>query len=408
MISGQRIAVVLPAFNSAQTLQRTVADLPSEVDIRILVDDGSADETVSIAHRLGLTTFAHGANYGYGRNQMTCYREALKAGADIVVMVHPDYQYDPRLVVAMAGMVASGVYDVVLGSRILGGTAHAGGMPGYKYIANRVLTAAQNVALGAKLSEYHTGYRAFSRRVLETLPLAENSDDFAFDNQMLVQCLYFGFRIGELSCPTRYFPEASSINFRRSVRYGVSVLAATGQCVLQRMRLARFAIFDRDGRRLMYAAESGDPGVVAPAVPQHEAPGPLATPILRPRQALAVHAVGAAVCLMLGQLQAVVEPYRLSSVDAVSYLDVADSYAHRDWATALNGYWSPAYSWLLALAGRTISLAPEHEFLLFRLVNFVVYVGALAAFAYFIDALLIHRRASVTASSPPSVSQVPD
>src|SRR5436190_12267117 len=330
MISGQRVAVVLPAYNCAPTLQRTVADLPAEVDIRILVDDGSADDTVAIAHRLGLTTFTPAANYGYGRNQMTCYREALKAGADIVVMVHPDYQYDPRLVVAMAGMVASGVYDVVLGSRILGGTAHAGGMPGYKYVANRLLTAAQNLALRAKLSEYHTGYRAFSRRVLETLPLAENADDFAFDNQILVQCLYFGFRIGELSCPTRYFPEASSINFRRSVRYGFSVLTATGQCVLQRLRLARFAIFDRNGRRLVHGADSCDPGVVGPAVPQQDAPVPRESPVLRPRQALAIHAVGAAVCLMLGQLQAVVEPYRLSSIDAVSYLDVADTYSHRN------------------------------------------------------------------------------
>src|SRR5262245_62775731 len=250
MISGQRVAVVLPAYNCAQTLSRTVADLPSEVDIRILVDDGSDDETVNIAHQLGLTTFSHAANYGYGRNQMTCYREALKAGADIVVMVHPDYQYDPRLVVAMAGMVASGVYDVVLGSRILGGTAHAGGMPGYKYIANRVLTAAQNLALRAKLSEYHTGYRAFSRRVLETLPLAENSEDFVFDNQMLVQTVWFGFDLAEVSCPTRYNHDASSINFRRSVRYGFGCLATAAAFRLAKWGLARPRIFSASGRRL--------------------------------------------------------------------------------------------------------------------------------------------------------------
>ncbi len=409
MISGQRIAVVLPAFNCAQTLPRTVADLPSEVDIRILVDDGSADDTVEVAHRLGLTTFTHDANYGYGRNQMTCYREALRTGADIVVMVHPDYQYDPRLVVAMAGMVASAVYDVVLGSRILGGTAHAGGMPGYKYIANRMLTGAQNLALGAKLSEYHTGYRAFSRRVLETLPLGENSDDFAFDNQVLVQCLYFGFRIGELSCPTRYFPEASSINFRRSVRYGIAVLMATGQCVLQRMRLARFAIFDRHGRRLVQIAEPGATRGDAAAIRQHAgATLSRSTPTVPRSQTLMVHAAAAAACLLLGQLQALVAPYRLSSVDAVSYLDIADGYAHGHWAAALNAYWSPVYSWVLALAGLVIRPMPEHEALLFRLVNFVIYVVALAAFALLLDAVILHRRSTVTASSPPAVAQLPE
>jgi glycosyltransferase involved in cell wall biosynthesis len=250
MINGHRVAVVLPAYNAARTLAATVAELPDIVDVRILVDDGSGDDTAAIAASLGLSTFVHDANYGYGRNQTTCYREALAAGADVVVMVHPDYQYTPRLVTAMASMIAFGVYDVVIGSRILGGTARSGGMPRYKYVANRVLTLWQNLFLGAKLSEYHTGYRAFSRRVLETLPLLENSDDFVFDNETLAQCVYFGFRIGEVSCPTKYFPEASSINFRRSVRYGLGVLGTTAKFVLQRRGLGRFAIFDADGRRL--------------------------------------------------------------------------------------------------------------------------------------------------------------
>src|SRR6478736_8002041 len=250
MIDGKTIAVVLPAYNAASTLQTTVDELPTIVDYRILVDDGSADETAALARSLGLSTFVHDANYGYGRNQMTCYREALRAGADIVVMVHPDYQYTPRLVTAMASMIAYDVYDVVLGSRILGGTARAGGMPAYKYIANRALTAWQNLVLGAKLSEYHTGYRAFSRTVLETLPLLENSDDFVFDNQMLTQCLYFGFRVGEVSCPTRYFPEASSISFKRSVTYGLGVLRTSIQYRLQRLRWKQYRIFDRGGRRL--------------------------------------------------------------------------------------------------------------------------------------------------------------
>src|SRR6266403_4109964 len=200
MINGKRIAVVLPAYNAEKTLEVTVRELPDLVDIRILVDDHSSDRTVEIAHRLGLQYYVHDRNYGYGRNQQTCYREALNAGADVVVMVHPDYQYTPSLVSAMASMVASGVYDVVLGSRILGGGALKGGMPLYKYVANRLLTAFQNVFLRVKLSEYHTGFRAFSKQVLQTLPLAENSDDFVFDNQILAQSVMFGFRIGEISC----------------------------------------------------------------------------------------------------------------------------------------------------------------------------------------------------------------
>ena len=266
MINGKTVAVVLPAYNSAQTLHATVNDLPSIVDHRILVDDGSSDQTVTLARALGLSTFVHEANYGYGRNQMTCYREALRANADIVVMVHPDYQYTPRLVTAMASMIAYDVYDVVLGSRILGGTARAGGMPAYKYISNRVLTAWQNLILRAKLSEYHTGYRAFSRRVLETLPLLENSDDFVFDNQMLTQCLYFGFRVGEVSCPTSYFPEASSISFGRSVTYGVGVIRTSLQCALQRLGLGQFSIFNPTGRRIEWrTARTGEAGDGIPA-----------------------------------------------------------------------------------------------------------------------------------------------
>lgn len=225
MLRGQKIVVVLPAYNAARTLERTVSEIPREVvDEVLLVDDASRDETAELARRLGLCTFVHPENRGYGANQKTCYHLALDRGADIVVMLHPDYQYSPRLLPAMAGMVASGEFDVVLGSRILGVGALAGGMPVYKYLANRFLTLVQNLLVGHKLSEYHTGYRAFSRRVLETLPLAANADGFVFDNQMLCQAIYSGFRIGEISCPTRYFPEASSIGFFQAARYGLGVL----------------------------------------------------------------------------------------------------------------------------------------------------------------------------------------
>ncbi len=250
MINGKRIAVVFPAYNAEKTLEATVRELPELVDIRILVDDHSTDRTVEIAHRLGLRSFVHNRNYGYGRNQRTCYREALAAGADVVIMVHPDYQYTPLLVTAMSSMIAYGVYDVVLGTRILGGRARQGGMPLWKYIANRFLTLFENFFLGAKLSEYHTGYRAFSREVLTRLPLGENSDDFVFDNQMLAQCVYFGFRIGEVSCPTKYFEEASSINFRRSVQYGLGVLQTTLQFTLRRSGIGRDPIFSAQGKTL--------------------------------------------------------------------------------------------------------------------------------------------------------------
>ena len=250
MIKGKQIAVVMPAYNAAKTLEATVSEIPDLVDLRILVDDRSRDSTVAVAQRLGLQVFQHDRNYGYGRNQQTCYREALAAGADVVIMVHPDYQYTPLLITAMASMVVYDVYDVVLASRIIGGHALRGGMPLYKYISNRLLTAFENLFLRVKLSEYHTGYRAFSRKVLTELPLLENSDDFVFDNQMLAQCVHFGFRIGEVSCPTKYFEEASSINFRRSVKYGFGVVATTLQFAFQKMGLTHPPRFSKIGRRL--------------------------------------------------------------------------------------------------------------------------------------------------------------
>ena len=217
--------VVLPAYRAARTLERTYRDIPKDVvDEVLLVDDASDDDTAALAVRLGIKTFRHPQNRGYGGNQKTCYRQALRIGADIVVMLHPDYQYEPRLITPMAGMIASGIYDLVLGSRILGNTARAGGMPLYKYVSNRALTAYQNLMMGTKLSEFHTGYRAFSRHVLESLPLLANSDDFVFDNEILAQVAGAGFSIGEISCPTKYFPEASSISFWRSVRYGLGVV----------------------------------------------------------------------------------------------------------------------------------------------------------------------------------------
>ena len=250
MINGKRIAVVMPAYNAEKTLEVTVRDLSDIVDIKILVDDFSNDQTAHLSKELGVDTFIHDANYGYGRNQQTCYREALAAGADIVVMVHPDYQYTPSLVPAMAGMIASGVYDMVLASRILGGGALRGGMPLYKYVSNRFLTAFQNVFLGVKLSEYHTGFRAFSRELLEALPLLENSDDFVFDNQMIAQAVMFGFRIGEISCPTKYFKEASSINFKRSVEYGLGVLGTSITFAMHKLGLIHLARFDANGRKV--------------------------------------------------------------------------------------------------------------------------------------------------------------
>ncbi len=244
MLAGLKIAVVMPAYNAEATLRRTAEEVPREVvDDVIVVDDGSRDRTVDLARELGLFVHVHDVNRGYGGNQKTCYGLALSRGADVVVMVHPDYQYSPRLVTAMASMIASGHYDMVLGSRILGGRARAGGMPLYKYVANRGLTAFENLLLGAKLSEFHTGFRAFSRRLLETLPLEANSDDFVFDNEMIAQALHFGFTLGEISCPTRYFDEASSIGFLRSCRYGFGVLRVALAYRARRLGIASPAIF---------------------------------------------------------------------------------------------------------------------------------------------------------------------
>lgn len=244
MLNGKKVIVVMPAYNAAKTLAKTVAEIPREiVDEILLVDDASSDETVELANRLNLTVFLHEKNFGYGRNQKTCYREALQRGADIVVMVHPDYQYSPHLIVPMAGMIAYGEYDVVIASRILGRGALAGGMPLYKYVANRALTLVQNILMSYKLSEYHTGFRGFRREVLEKLPLHQNSDDFVFDNQILAQVIYSGFRLGEISSPTRYFAAASSINFTRSVRYGFGVLATSVKFRFQRMGLVRSKLF---------------------------------------------------------------------------------------------------------------------------------------------------------------------
>ena len=247
VIHGAKVCVVLPAYNAARTLLRTLEQLERElVDEIIVVDDASTDATREITRRLGLRYAFHGQNRGYGANQKTCYALALETGADLVVMLHPDYQYDPRLVPAMAHMVAAGIYDVAIASRILGGGAIAGGMPRYKYVANRFLTLAQNLLIGQKLSEYHSGYRAFSRRVLEVLPLLANSDNFLFDNQMLVQCHAWGFRIAEISCPTKYFAEASSIDFRRSVRYGFGTLGVSLRYFLHRLGGPPPRYLDRD------------------------------------------------------------------------------------------------------------------------------------------------------------------
>lgn len=253
MIHGKKLVVVLPAYNAALTLQKTLAGVPAGfVDEYVLVDDASADNTSALATDIGLHVVTHPYNRGYGGNQKTCYREALALDADVIVMLHPDYQYSPKLLVAMASMIAVGQYDVVLASRILSDSTIKGGMPPYKYVANRVLTLVQNIVMRAKLSEYHTGYRAFSRRALETLPLEENSDDFVFDNEMIAQAIYFGFRIGELSCPSRYEPESSSISLRRSIKYGIGVLVTTARYRLQKWGLLRSRIFANDGRRITH------------------------------------------------------------------------------------------------------------------------------------------------------------
>jgi glycosyltransferase involved in cell wall biosynthesis len=246
MFKDKRVIVVMPAYNAGKTLRATHSEVLAQdyVDQVIVVDDASHDQTVGIARTLPKTkVFLHAENLGYGANQKTCYRHALEAGADIVIMVHPDYQYTPKLIPAFVSMIGSGLYHCVLGSRILGGHAIRGGMPAWKYVANRMLTLCENMLLGAKLSEYHTGYRGFSRELLEKVPFNRNSDDFVFDNQMLAQIVWFGYTVAEVSCPTRYFPEASSINFPRSVRYGFGCLETALKYRLARMNMAASALF---------------------------------------------------------------------------------------------------------------------------------------------------------------------
>jgi glycosyltransferase involved in cell wall biosynthesis len=251
MLNGKKIVVVLPAYNAEQTLRQTYNEIPHEiVDETILVDDASQDMTVKVAKELNIPIYQHSRNLGYGANQKTCYTKALKRGADIVVMLHPDYQYTPTLITAMVSLISSGLYDVVLGSRILGVGALKGGMPRYKYLANRFLTFLQNLLMSYKLSEYHTGYRAFSKRVLTELPLLENSDDFVFDNEMLAQIIYLGFDIAEVTCPTKYFKEASSINFRRSIKYGLGVLWTSIKFWLSRHHIKKFPLFDKSGNKI--------------------------------------------------------------------------------------------------------------------------------------------------------------
>jgi glycosyltransferase involved in cell wall biosynthesis len=245
MVRNKKIVVVLPAYNAEKTLVTTYREIPFDiVDEVILVDDASIDQTVTVAKSLNIRTLVHAKNLGYGGNQKSCYRAALEGGADIVVMLHPDYQYTPKLIPAMVFLLLSGEYDVVLGSRILGGKAIQGGMPIYKYINNRLLTLIQNIMMGEKLSEYHTGYRAFTRKVLETISLYDNSNDFVFDNQMLSQILYAGFRVGEITCPAKYFPEASSINFVRSMKYGLGCLNTAMKFRLNKWGIGHFKIFE--------------------------------------------------------------------------------------------------------------------------------------------------------------------
>lgn len=252
MLNGKRIVVVMPAYNAEKTLERTYAEIPKDiVDDIVLTDDMSRDRTVEIAKTLNIKVFVHDSNKGYGGNQKTCYAEALKLGADVVIMLHPDYQYPPKLITPMAGLITSGMFDVVLGSRILGNKALKGGMPLYKYAANRILTLVENNIISEKLSEYHTGYRAFSRDVLLDLPILENSDDFIFDNQMLLQAFYFGYRVGEISSPCAYSSDSSSINFSRSVLYGLGVLKAAAMYALEKRSLGRWPLFNKEGRKLV-------------------------------------------------------------------------------------------------------------------------------------------------------------
>jgi len=251
MLNGKRITVVMPAYNAEKTLRKTHSEIPHNiVDNIILTDDASQDRTAEIARQLNIKTFVHLKNTGYGGNQKTCYQEALRAGSDIVIMLHPDYQYTPKLITSMASMIAYGVFDAVIASRILGNKALEGGMPIYKYISNRLLTALENFIIQQKLSEYHTGYRAFSSEVLKNIPLIENSDDFVFDNEMLLQTMFFGFNVGEVSCPAKYFKEASSISFRRSVIYGIGVLSTAMKYFFSKCGYKQYSIFNPDGKKL--------------------------------------------------------------------------------------------------------------------------------------------------------------
>ena len=251
MINGKRVVVIMPAYNAEKTLRKTYNEVPHDiVDEIILTDDASQDRTAEVSRELNIKTFVHMQNKGYGGNQKTCYQEALRAGSDIVIMLHPDYQYTPKLITAMASMIAYGVFDAVIASRILGNKALQGGMPLYKYIANRFLTTAENLIIKQKLSEYHTGYRAFSAEVLEKIPLLENSDDFVFDNEMLLQTMYFGFNVGEVSCPAKYFDEASSISFRRSMTYGIGVIQTAAKYFISKQRINGYQIFNPNGKKL--------------------------------------------------------------------------------------------------------------------------------------------------------------
>ncbi|MED5353321.1 MAG: glycosyltransferase family 2 protein, partial [Nitrospinota bacterium] len=252
MINSKRVCVVMPSYNAEKTLQKTYDEIPKNiVDEIILTEYASKDQTVKVAKSLGIKTFVHNQNRGYGGNQKTCYKAALDLDADIIIMLHPDYQYTPKLITAMASMIAEGVFDAVIGSRILGNKAMKGGMPIYKYVSNRVLTLIENTIIQQKLSEYHTGYRAFSRKVLETIPLLDNSDDFVFDNQMLCQILYFGFEVGEVSCPALYFDDASSISFNRSVSYGLGVVQTALKYAMAKRGIGHFKIFNPNGKKLL-------------------------------------------------------------------------------------------------------------------------------------------------------------
>lgn len=251
MINGKKVTVIMPAYNAEKTLKKTFSEIYKEIaDSVILVDDNSADNTKEIALNLGITTIVHKNNLGYGANQKSCYIAALREGADIVVMLHPDYQYTPKLIPAMASMIAFGEYDAVIASRMLANSARKGGMPLYKYISNKFLTAFQNILTGKKLSEYHSGFRAFSAEVLKTLPLGECDNDFIFDNEMLALSFYYGFKIGEISCPTKYFPDASSINFKRSVKYGLGVLKVSVDYFLANTGIYKSKIFRKDAKKL--------------------------------------------------------------------------------------------------------------------------------------------------------------